>query len=377
MKKLSVLLAFLAGLIFYGNRAVSANDTDSQFDVALVKNDRQRDTNNSWFDLQLNPGESTTLTLKVSNRSKQSATFDVMATQAQTGSNMQMIAEKSIGEAQKTVIPALQQGNNMLTVKNSATTIAAGETKEITATVHMPSKAITGSWLGGIHIQKRVTNGNRASNGYTNRFNYLAYVQLSNTDAVTKASLSLKKVSYQIKNQAGLLNINLQNDQAGYVGNASSKVIVRQKDDNKDVLTYNQNNQSIANGSNFTYQVPTDSLKAGKTYVADITIHDNKNNLTWHFEKEFSVSAVLPVTGWAESSPLTRDYHWLWWLLLLPVLALLIFFWRRNKKMVDIIEMVAGTRITRRVSYKVYKQMVKEGIPVSIAKNRSNQDNAR
>lgn len=179
----------------------------------------------------------------------------------------------------------------------------------------------------------------------------------------------MKNVFYKEQGQTGRVNIALQNDKQGYVGNASSTVALHQKGQSNNEVVYNQKNQSIANGSIFTYQVPTKKLSAGKTYVADITIHDEKNNLTWHWSKEFKTSALLPVTGWANNSPLTRDYHWLWWLLLIPALIWFFIIWRRNRKMVDIIEIVSGNRFERRVSYKVYKQMLKDGIVV-LLKNK-------
>lgn len=237
----------------------------------------------------------------------------------------------------------------------------------------MPSTKIDGSWLSGIHIQKQVASSDQAQNGYTNRFNYMTYVQLSNTDVVTKADLDLKKVSYQSKSQSGIVNIALQNKQNGYVSNASSTVKVHQKGESATVVNDVQSNQSIANGSNFTYQVPTKELKSGKTYVADITIHDNKNNVTWHWTKEFKVSSLSAVSGWLSSNPMTRNNNWLWLLLLIPLLIILFFLWRKQKKMVDVVENLQGKQINRRISYKAYKQMRREGMDVVIV-SKSNQE---
>nr|WP_238476957.1 DUF916 domain-containing protein [Fructobacillus broussonetiae] len=340
----------------------SANDTDSKFDVEVEKNEHQRDQSVSWYDLKMNPNESTTLKLKLTNRDSTASTFDLVASQAVTGTGMTMTASDPIAKVQNAVIPSLRLGSQTLTMDAPSVTINPGETKEVTAHVQMPDRQLPGSWLGGFYVQKRVAS--RASNGYTNQFSYLAYVQLSNTDAVTKADLSLHKVSYTEQGQSGKVNIALQNDKQGYVANATSSVAVRQKGQSNNEVVYNQSKQSIANGSIFTYQVPTKKLSAGKTYVADITIHDVKNNLTWHWSKEFKTSALLPVTGWVNNSPLTRNYHWLWWLLLIPLWIWWFLIWRKNRKMVDIIEIVSGARYERRVSYKVYKQMLKDGIVV-------------
>lgn len=375
MKKLTLILIMLTGWFLMGGvHASAANETDSKFDVSIVKSDKQRgDTNRAWYDLKMNPGEKTTLTLSLTNRDSKAATFIVTAAQAETETNMVLTANRSISDVQSSVIPSLQLGSQILTVPTSKVTIAAGETKEITANVAMPSSKINGSWLGGIHLQKQVSASDQATNGYTNRFNYLTYVQLSNTDAVTKADLSLKKIDYQTKNKAGQLNIHLQNDQAGYVVDGSSTVTVHQKGQDTKLVNVKQNNQSIANGSIFTYQVPTESLKTGKTYVADITIHDNKNNITWHWTKEFKVSSMAQIGAWLGSSPVTKNYRWLWFLLLIPLLAWLIFIWLKKKRMVDVIEMVAGNQIERRISYGAYKQMLKEGIDVSLVKKQQDK----
>ncbi|MFC4761458.1 WxL protein host-binding domain-containing protein [Fructobacillus durionis] len=370
MKKFTVLLAMFASLLLFGSHVASANDTDSKFNVSVVKSDKMRgDTSRAWFDLKMNPSEKTTLHLELTNRGDKAATFIIAATQAETQTNMAMVADRSISDVQSSVIPSLQLGSNILTVPETKVTLAAGDTREITAQVNMPSSKINGSWLGGIHIQKQVDSSDRVKNGYTNRFNYLCYVQLSNTDTVTKADLSLKKVSYEKKASAGQVDIKLQNDKAGYVADANSEVKIRQKGQSENVTDYKQTNQSIANGSVFTYQVPTDALKAGKTYVADITIHDNKNNLTWHWSQEFKVSMFLPVSGWF-GDKLGKNYAWLWWLLALLALLifLIIFFLLRRRRMVDIIEIVAGKEVQRRVAYKEYKKMLKDGMFVTLAK---------
>lgn len=82
MKKLSVLLAFFASLIIFGGQLASANDTDSKFNVEVVKSDKQRDQAKTWYDLKMNPNESTALTLKVTNRDTTASTFDLVASQA-------------------------------------------------------------------------------------------------------------------------------------------------------------------------------------------------------------------------------------------------------------------------------------------------------
>lgn len=319
------------------------------------------------------PVKKTTLAVSLTNRDTKPATFLISATQAETGSNMVMSANRPINEVQDAVNSSLRLGNSILKVSSAKVTVAAGETREIPAQVTMPSTKIDGSWLGGIHIQKQVASSDQAQNGYTNRFNYMTYVQLSNTDVVTKADLDLKKVSYQSKSQSGIVNIALQNKQNGYVSNASSTVKVHQKGESATVVNDVQSNQSIANGSNFTYQVPTKELKSGKTYVADITIHDNKNNVTWHWTKEFKVSSLSAVSGWLSSNPMTRNNNWLWLLLLIPLLIILFFLWRKQKKMVDVVENLQGKQINRRISYKAYKQMRREGMDVVIV-SKSNQE---
>lgn len=334
MKKLIKTVGMLMSLFLLTSVLVSAdNATDSKFDASIVKSDKERgDTSRAWYDLKLNPGEKTTLAVSLTNRDTKPATFLISATQAETGSNMVMSANRPINEVQDAVNSSLRLGNSILKVSSAKVTVAAGETREIPAQVTMPSTKIDGSWLGGIHIQKQVASSDQAQNGYTNRFNYMTYVQLSNTDVVTKADLDLKKVSYQSKSQSGIVNIALQNKQNGYVSNASSTVKVHQKGESATVVNDVQSNQSIANGSNFTYQVPTKELKSGKTYVADITIHDNKNNVTWHWTKEFKVSSLSAVSGWLSSNPMTRNNNWLWLLLLIPLLIILFFLWRKQKK---------------------------------------------
>ena len=370
MKRFTILLTVVLGLFLVGNSAVSANDTDSKFDVSVVKSDKMRgDTSRSWYDLKLTPGEKTTLTLNVTNRDTKSETFDVLTTQAETGHNMVMTAENPISKVQSSVISSLQLGSNILTTPNDTLTIPAGETKQVNVQVRMPSSRINGSWLGGIHLQKHVDSSSRAANGYTNRFNYLVYVQLSNTDDVTKADLSLKGITYKKQNGTGQVNIKLQNDKAGFVSDANSKVLIHQKGQSENVVNVSQNSQSIANGSIFTYQLSTNALKAGKTYVADITIHDNKNNLTWHWTQEFKAQAELPLSGWLGSNPMVANYNWIWWLLaILALIIWLIIVLLRRRRMVDIIEMVAGQQIERRVQYKVYKKMLKEGLFVTLKK---------
>ncbi|MCO0832398.1 DUF916 domain-containing protein [Fructobacillus sp. W13] len=148
MKKLSVLLAFLASLVIFGGQMASANDTDSKFNVEVVKNDKQRDNSNSWYDLKLNPNESTTLTLKVTNRDTSASTFDLVASQATTGTGMTMSASDPIAKVQNAVIPSLRLGNQMLSFDSSSVTINPGETKEINSHVQMPDRELPGSWLG-------------------------------------------------------------------------------------------------------------------------------------------------------------------------------------------------------------------------------------
>ncbi|MDF7637162.1 DUF3324 domain-containing protein [Leuconostocaceae bacterium ESL0958] len=365
-----VLLAVVLAWSFAG-WSVQADQHDSGFNAGMIPNDHQRTDRNAWFDLKLAPGEQTTLAVALSNRSTRSATFQVATAQAQTHAGMQLsVADQQAGS--RGVTASGQGFGQPLQAEQDHVTLAPGQSTKLLVKATMPKQAQTGSWLGGIRITKELTKQEQEKAGFTNRFSYLAYVQLSNTDQTTKPALALDKVSYEASNsQMGALHIGLRNQAAGFMGKGHSVVKIFKKGQAEAQNEYKNDNQAIANSSIFTYRVPTQALSTGQKYQADITIWDNQTGQVWHFKQDFTVpSGQAGFTRWV-TDRFQDGLAWYYWLLALVLLLLLGYLGWRHSRRFWVQEVLADGQIVReKMTAHRFRQLKRQGRTVCRAEAR-------
>ncbi|MDF7637165.1 DUF916 domain-containing protein [Leuconostocaceae bacterium ESL0958] len=322
---------------------VQADQTAAGFELALVDNDHQRDHSHAWYDLALAPGTSTTIAVKLHNTSNQQSSFNLKTGPAVTNSAMHMfLATETVPLQAQTA--AGHNWGNPLQLSDSTVTLAPQEEKTISLTVKGPRSARSGSWLGGLQVQKVLATGAGAA-GVANRFNYVSYVQVSPDQTVHQADLHLGQIRYQKRGQQGQLTLPVRNQAGGYLSQGKARLTIKQGQ--KTLAVVKQDQLAVANYSAFDYQVPVKALPPNHRYQLQATIWDGQGHQRWQQSSTFWLPGAQKKQG--------QGQHWLLFAVLLLALGLLCLLsallWRRYLVMTETVlanGRVARERMTRR-----------------------------
>lgn len=85
-KRLILSFFFITISIVLSSKVVYGNETDIGFNIRMIPSVYQHNTNNTFFDLRLQPNQKETIQLEIKNTSNENSTFEINVNQAYTNS---------------------------------------------------------------------------------------------------------------------------------------------------------------------------------------------------------------------------------------------------------------------------------------------------
>lgn len=269
---MSIKRLTLAGLVVGASLLVgtTAHAAGNDYTVQAVVPASQIDKSNaSYFDMQLQPGQTETLTINLVNTSSKSITVDVEKGTAATqlGGSVDYAASTGFDSS---LGAKLGDGIEV----PDKVTIAPKETKAVTARVTMPSAPTTGIYVGGLKFTEegQVANqsaGMRVANEFSYAVAILARNTTSNNDvADTLTPNGVKLVS---KNGTSRIATNVINPKVALLNRL--EIVGRVTDaSGQEYINQTQKMMQMAPNSNFDFMLDPKGkqLKAGK-YMAKYT----------------------------------------------------------------------------------------------------------
>ncbi|AVL00551.1 DUF916 and DUF3324 domain-containing protein [Pediococcus inopinatus] len=328
-----ILMTMVLGVLL--TVPVSANELTFGVEANLPKN--QVDKHVTYFDLNLKPGATQTVTVTVSNSSKKQVKIKPEVNTATTNLNgtveYQRVAKKNFDTSLKYSLADYVKPVEKTVVLNGK------QTKKIHLKITMPKEKFDGVMVGGLRLKDQNQNADKdkkKSKGttVTNEYAYLIGVVLQQNTKKVQPHMKLASVKPGQVNLRNVINSRLRNVKATYLNKLSVNAKVTKDGSSKVIYHQKSSNLQMAPNSVFNYglQLNGQSLKAGK-YVMDITAKSKKQ--TWHFKKTFTITREKAAKLNAKDVSIKKDYTWIYILVgvLIILILIVIAFWLIRRKL--------------------------------------------
>lgn len=306
------------------------------FSVEPVSDDADK---TDYFELNVQPGQSYPLKLKLTNNLGQAIKITVVPTVAGTSDNGQI----NYTNLTKKRDSSLKYDWTKMGPTRQTVTVQPGQSQEVTETLTVPQGNFNGVMLGSFYVYSPTVNKKLKKDSLkknrkmaiTNLYSY-SVGAMFNIGDIDKAQpdLRLRNIKVGLFKVDPAVFINLQNFQPKYISNHKMQVHARiyPRKSNKLVVQNKQTQMSFAPNSNFNFPVSWGGkrMQAGD-YQARVRVRTPERS--WYFTKNFTISP-------ADADRLNRanpNYHKNYWPLILIIVLIillliaLLFYWFYKK----------------------------------------------
>lgn len=320
------LLVFaLAGVL---PSAVEADEEDIGFSVQANLPENQLESNQTYFDLRVEPEQKQTLQVGVYNHEDEELTIDTEVYNASTNSNGLIVYEEQEEIDSSLEVPL----TDLVTLEQTQVTIPPGESKTVDAELKMPDDEQDGIILGGIYFHKNAEEDSSEGVNIQNEYSYVVGVQLSENDNDVAPELDLTSVEPNLVNHRPVVKANIQNSQPAIVSDLSMQAEVYKKGEDEVLQEQKADEMKMAPNSNMDFNIDWDNktLEPGD-YTLKMTATDTDND--WAWEQDFTVEKEEAKQLEEESVDENEASSNLWLIVGISILALivvvlLLYIWR-------------------------------------------------
>ncbi|HLQ40241.1 MAG TPA: DUF916 and DUF3324 domain-containing protein [Tetragenococcus sp.] len=329
MKK--IFFVILTLITFMTGGIVSADESPIDYQVRAQLPDNQKTKDNTYFDLQVKPGEKQTITIEIKNLGSKKKQMVVEANNATTSDGVTISYSRTknplLSSPGFSQMISKDQQKRLIEVKPK-------ESKVVAFDLTYPKKTFSGYVLGGIHLYEQKQENSEKKDGisFQNQFAYSIAVKLQMKDQKLTPQLDLGNVKMTTENSHPIVQAQLKNPVATMINDLNIEAEISKK--GKTVENFQFEQGKVAPNSQFHLTIPLSqgSLKPG-TYLFSGQATSGKNH--WKWEKKFTVSNKNYHNAEKENVEKTSS-HWLWIFLgiivILMVLLLLFIYLKKRKK---------------------------------------------
>lgn len=294
MQKTKIICIFLAAIFCITLCCpiqVQASQVGS-FSLRAVIPENQVDLKNTYFDLRLQPGQTQTVQLRLTNGYSEAIRISLSLHTASTGRNGIILYEERDSFDQSLAY----KGQDYAQILQSEVTVPAGEEKFADIKITMPTASFDGCLLSGIYATAEPVNGQVNTSTATeniqlsNHYAYTIGLKLTQNDKHVSPELHLKSIQPALVNYRPMINVNLQNSEAVIIKGIQINGEIFRKGSDVALRTVDKNSVDMAPNSNFdlgfdwgdgTIKPGWYRLKLRATYKERI----------WEWDEEFEVKA--------------------------------------------------------------------------------------
>lgn len=354
-KKLLIMTILALGLVSSFMPTVFASEFN--FSVTTNTPKSQIDSEKTYFDIQLEPGQKETLEVTLRNDTDKEVEVGIDISRATTNKNV--IVEYGSNDIPKDGSLAYDLSDYLTGPEKVL--LKPKSQENIVFTAKMPSDSFDGLIAGGLTFKEiNAENSEDDGTGMTikNEYSYVVAVLMRQTLNEVAPNLMLKSVFPDQINARNAIISEVQNDQMTYINQVAVETIITKKDSSE--VLYESKKEGLQIAPNSTFEFPTSlegqRLEPGE-YHLSMLIYGNRNeegtytrvsevdgkenetkfNNLWEFEEEFTidgeVAKELNKTDVSiEEENNTLLYVIIGLIFLVVVLLLIIFLvWRKRK----------------------------------------------
>jgi hypothetical protein len=272
----------------------TGNAAELNFSVTTNIPDNQVDKQKTYFDLQMQPGATQTVSILLKNATDKDVVIQPSINSAKTNTNGVVEYGKSSIKKDSSLKYDMA---DLVKTQAEVTILKKGE-YTLNLDIKMPEEKIEGVLTGGICLQEKDSSKKKDSNtGATisNKFAYVvAIVMREDLNQKIKPDLLLNSVTATQSNYRNVLASNIQNYTPTYINSVAVSANAYKKGDKSKKTIYSSSDKGMqmAPNSNFDYLTKLNGQKliAGK-YTMHILVTSSKGR--WEFDKDFEITKAM------------------------------------------------------------------------------------
>ena len=299
-----------------------ASEGSLNFYVTPSFPESQVEGSNSYFDLNLSPGDTETLSLELRNANSEPIQVQVTPHTAYTNVHGVVEYGKNAEEPDTSLIHSI----DTLIEPSEVIELAGNETKVVTLPLHMPEESFEGFLAGGLRIsevkeEQEEVDSNEEGVAIKNEFTYVVGVVLSNTRDSVQPDLELLDVFADQLNYRNVISATIQNFTPTFVNRLAVEATIQRAGENDVLYEASEEMMQMAPNSHFNFPISLngDRFQSGE-YVLNLTARSGEEEWTWThpFTIEADQARAL------NRSDVTIDTGLNWWMISVIVLAVLL-----------------------------------------------------
>ncbi|MFS7388600.1 DUF916 and DUF3324 domain-containing protein [Carnobacterium maltaromaticum] len=322
-----IVLAFLRPTVVLGEETLN-------FHVTPELPQSQIEGTASYYNLNLNPGETETLVLLLQNDKEEPIEVKVTAHTAFTNVNGVVEYGKTAEQADPTLLYSIDE----LIEPIDTIELAAKESKRVELTLKMPADSFEGVLAGGLRIEEVRPEEENVDNGESiaikNEFSYVVGVLARTSQTTVQPDLELLDVFADQANYRNVISATLQNFTPTFVNRLEVEATVQREGEDEVLYEISQSQMQMAPNSNFNFPISLegDRFQSGD-YVLNMTARSGEEE--WEWTKKFTIEA--DEARKLNRADVTIDTSTNWWMmsaigLFVIVLGIVIYVLLKKRK---------------------------------------------
>ena len=314
--------------LFFG--PVAFADQSAGFSVRPILSENQVNSEVGYFDLNLEPGESQTLSLELRNMSDEEINLSISVHTAFT--NVSGVVEYgSDADVPDDTLPFFLadyiQGDGKIT-------LSEGETKQVDLLLTLPEdKLFEGVLAAGIRVEeiKDSEHLSEESMAIENTLSYVMGLVVSNKREQLSPELDLLAVYADQLNFRNVFSAQIQNQSGTFVNQLEVSASIYNEDQTERLYSTEASGMQMAPHSNFAFPISLngESFVPG-TYV--LHLQANSGELEWEWTRSFVVDDQTSKTFNRQDITIpSQTNYWLLVSIFLVILLLLVILIRKRK----------------------------------------------
>ncbi|TRM09238.1 DUF916 and DUF3324 domain-containing protein [Lentibacillus cibarius] len=327
----AVFALFLSSVLFFPVSKVDADDNVG-FSVGAQLPENQLDTDHSYFDLRMHPGQQQDIQTIIYNHEQNDITVKVSVYNAFTNSNGLIVYED-----REETDPSLKHPiTDLVSLKEKKVTIPAEKSVSVTASLDMPEEEFDGIKLGGLHFEK-VPDDEIASKGVNvqNKYAYVIGLQLSENNNEVTPKLQLRSVKPTVENHRTAVVAKLRNIQPALAENMRIRGKVFKKKGEKPIKELEKANVNMAPNSDMDVVIDWENNPLEEGYYR-LELQASNEKDEWKWEKVFTIGEEAKDFNKEAVELETNNNRKAWYIagisvLIIIILILLVYIWRLKR----------------------------------------------
>lgn len=306
------LLPLFSLFLFFFPSVAQAEETLS-FYVTPEFSESQIEGSTSYFDLNLDAGETENLSLKLQNASSESIQVQVTPHTAYTNVHGVVEYGKDAQEPDNSLLFSLDE----LIDPSGVIELAGNETKTITVPLHMPEESFKGFLAGGLRItevkeEQEETASNEEGVAIKNEFAYVIGVVVSNSRDSVQPDLDLLAVFADQLNYRNVISATIQNFTPTFVNRMAVEATVQRVGEDEVLYEASDEMMQMAPNSHFDFPI---SLEGDRFVAGDyvLKLRATSGEEEWSWERTFTIEADEARS--LNQADVTIDTRLNWWMI--------------------------------------------------------------